>query len=71
MGAAGSVELYFSLLSIYEGLLPETWNSRLDMEGDWSFKAANDSGPIEYALSNSFAFAGNAASILLRAMDHV
>jgi 3-oxoacyl-[acyl-carrier-protein] synthase II len=71
LGAAGSIELYFSLLSIYEGLLPETCNSRLDMEGDWSFKAAKDSGPIEYALSNSFAFAGNAASILIRAMDHV
>jgi 3-oxoacyl-[acyl-carrier-protein] synthase II len=68
IGAAGAVEVIYTVLAMNRGIVPPTINLKNpDPQCDLDYtpnKAA--SRQIEYALSNSFAFGGQNASILLR-----
>lgn len=68
IGAAGAVEAIYTVLAMTSGIVPPTINlNNPDPQCDLDYtpnKAA--SRQIEYALSNSFAFGGQNASILLR-----
>jgi len=68
LGAAGSIELAACLLAIDKGFLPPT-SSLEEIDNDFSgfnfIKGKGIKATINYAMSNSFAFAGNTASILL------
>jgi 3-oxoacyl-(acyl-carrier-protein) synthase len=71
MGAAGAVEAIASLLAIERGVIPPTWNwSASDPE------CAIDCVPnaprearLRRAVSNSYAFGGNNASLVLSSPD--
>jgi len=67
IGAAGAVEAIFTILSIYEGIIPPTINlDEPDPECDLDYvpwKAREKK--IKYAMSNSFGFGGTNASIVL------
>lgn len=69
LGAAGSIELISSIITIIEGFIPPTINFLEPIEGfeDYQFspnKCANNQ--TKCVISNSFAFAGNTASIAIR-----
>lgn len=67
LGAAGSVELACSLLAINSNYIPTTLNSKLDIEGGEKYLyRKNSNKKVKYFLSNSFAFAGNIASVLIK-----
>ncbi len=69
MGAAGSVEAIASLLAIRHGLVPPTWNwVEADPECDLDCVPNRPrAAALERVLSNSYAFGGNNASLLLTA----
>jgi 3-oxoacyl-[acyl-carrier-protein] synthase II len=69
MGAAGAVEAIASLLAIRAGVIPPTWNwvaadpgCDIDCVPNEPRRAA-----LRRVLSNSYAFGGNDASLLLSA----
>lgn len=68
LGAAGSVEFAFSLIYLEEGKVPKTANSNCDIEGGelyfdgWEERNTN----FNTVISNSFAFGGNDATIIIR-----
>ncbi|KAJ3679048.1 hypothetical protein LUZ60_017059 [Juncus effusus] len=67
LGAAGSVEAIFSVLSIHHGIAPPTLNvEKLDpvFEGAYAPLVHPKKMPIRAALSNSFGFGGTNASLL-------
>ena len=67
LGAAGSVELGFCLLAMSNNLQLKTLNTEETIEDKLSLLNNEEkSQKIEYALSNSFAFAGNIASIVIK-----
>jgi len=69
LGAAGGVESIFTVLALYEGIVPPTINldqvdpdcSDLDLVPGEARER-----PIQYALNNSFGFGGTNGSLLLR-----
>lgn len=68
LGAAGGVEAIFSILSIYNGIIPPTINlENPDPECDLDY-VANKARPadVEYAMSNSFGFGGTNACLLFK-----
>jgi 3-oxoacyl-[acyl-carrier-protein] synthase II len=67
MGAAGAVEAIATLLALREGVVPPTWNFT-EADPDCAIDCvpnAPRSRRLERALSNSYAFGGNNASLLL------
>jgi 3-oxoacyl-[acyl-carrier-protein] synthase II len=68
LGAAGSVEAIFTLLSLKEGILPPTLNLENPSEGcegiDLIPLKAKEK-KITYAMSNGFGFGGTNASLVL------
>lgn len=65
MGAAGAVEIAFSLLSIERGMIPPTINFKeQSMEIDFVPNKAREES-IKSVLSNSFAFGGNNCSVII------
>jgi 3-oxoacyl-[acyl-carrier-protein] synthase II len=71
LGAAGGIEAAFTVLSLYNGIAPPTINYRsADPECDLDYvpNEARDV-PISIALSNSFAFGGANASLVLGRFD--
>ena len=67
LGAAGSVELGFCLLAMSNNLQLKTLNTEETIEDKLGLlNNEGKSKKIEYALSNSFAFAGNIASIVIK-----
>jgi len=68
IGAAGAVEAIYSAMAIKTGTIPPTINLETpDPECDLDYtpnKAAFRD--VEYAISNSFAFGGQNASLVLR-----
>lgn len=68
LGAAGGVEAIFSVLALYEGILPPTTNLETpDPLCDLDYvpnEARNEE--IDYAMSNSLGFGGHNASILFK-----
>ncbi|KIE05350.1 3-oxoacyl-[acyl-carrier-protein] synthase 2 [Candidatus Jidaibacter acanthamoeba] len=68
LGAAGSVEAIFSILSMQHGIIPPTLNLDNPSEGcdiDLVAHTAKEK-KIEVALSNSFGFGGTNASLLFK-----
>lgn len=67
MAAAGAVEFAVVLMAIKNGIVPPSANltDKMDecMDNVYNTKAIER--PVKYALSNSFAFAGNTSSILV------
>lgn len=69
MGAAGAVEIAFSLLSIEKGMIPPTINFKeQSMEIDFVPNKAREE-KIKAVLSNSFAFGGNNCSVIISEHD--
>jgi 3-oxoacyl-[acyl-carrier-protein] synthase II len=72
LGAAGSVEAIFSVLSIKEGIVPPTINlTEVDPECrglDYVLDKARKMD-IRYALSNSFGFGGTNATLVFKRLD--
>lgn len=67
LAAAGALELASTLLSIHHQTVPPTirLEDKLDECGANRFNSSKEELVVEYALSNSFAFAGNTASIFV------
>lgn len=65
MGAAGAIEIAFSLMSIEKGIIPPTINFT-NNEEDIDF-VPNDArkSDVKAVISNSFAFGGNNCSVLI------
>ncbi len=69
MGAAGCVEAVASLLAMRHGVIPPTWNW-LEADPECAIDCVpNEPRParLRHVLSNSYAFGGNNASLLLSA----
>ena len=67
LGAAGSIELGFCLLAMENGLLLETTNLEESIDDKFDLlKTDGKDQNTRYALSNSFAFGGHIASIVVR-----
>jgi 3-oxoacyl-[acyl-carrier-protein] synthase II len=71
MGAAGAVEAIASLLALRHGIAPPTWNwTAPDPECDIDCVPNEPRAlPLKHVLSNSYAFGGNNASLLLSRAD--
>jgi len=68
LGAAGGIEAVFSVLSIYNKVLPPTINYDMpDPECDLDYVPNEPRyADVEYALSNSFGFGGTNASLIFK-----
>ena len=67
MGAAGSVETIASLLAVRHGVIPPTWNwtePDPECEIDCVPNAPREAA-LRHVLTNSYAFGGNNASLVL------
>ncbi len=72
LGAAGGVEIIFSILAIRDGIVPPTLNLDHPSEGCFDFDLTPHQSrerPISFALSNSFGFGGTNASVVLGAVS--
>ena len=69
LGAAGAIEAVATLLSLHEGIIPQTLHFRgVDPECDLDYGHSGSRGTTaRIALSNSFAFGGNVTSLVLGA----
>lgn len=66
LGAAGSIEAALSLLYAKMGNFPNTYNSNLAICPSHSEDSQQIGDHFSYILSNSFAFGGNDASVLIK-----
>lgn len=68
LAAAGAVEMAVTLMSIQKGVVLPTIRLEHPMQScaEFDFPNQKQNKNIRYALSNSFAFAGNTASILMK-----
>ncbi|MGB9629919.1 MAG: beta-ketoacyl-[acyl-carrier-protein] synthase family protein, partial [Thermodesulfobacteriota bacterium] len=68
LGAAGSTEAIFTILSIYEGILPPTINyEEPDPECDLDYVPnVARKKPIQTAISNAFGFGGTNATLVFK-----
>ena len=70
LGAAGGVEAIATVLSMKHGLIPATLNlTTPDPDCDLDYTLENAELPIRVALSNSFGFGGQNASLLFQAIE--
>jgi 3-oxoacyl-[acyl-carrier-protein] synthase II len=71
LGASGAVEFIITAMSVYEGVAPPTINlDERDPDCDLDYNPHRAKlFPICYAMSNSFAFGGHNASLVLGALD--
>jgi len=68
LGAAGGIEAAFSVLAVYNGIVPPTMNLENPSEGcdlDYVPNTAREVN-IDVAISNSFGFGGTNASVIVR-----
>ncbi len=71
MGAAGAVEAVATLLALRHGVVPPTWNWEAP-DPDCPIDCVPNEprrSPLRWALSNSYAFGGNNASLVLSGAD--
>ena len=71
LGAAGSIEIIATVLGLYHKFIPPTINLKTPIKGYEDLRFVIDrsvDAEIEVALSNSFGFGGNVASIAIRRM---
>jgi len=71
LGASGAVEFIITAMSVYEGVAPPTINlDERDPECDLDYTPHRAKlFPICFAMSNSFAFGGHNATLVLGALD--
>jgi 3-oxoacyl-[acyl-carrier-protein] synthase-1 len=70
LGAAGILEAVLTLDAMRCGLVPGTLNcTEPDPEIEYPVAMENTAGPISYALSNSFGFGGNNATLVFGHFD--
>jgi len=70
LGAAGGVEAIATLLSMQTGIIPATLNYETpDPECDLDYTPEMTKCPIRVALSNSFGFGGQNASLLFQSIE--
>lgn len=69
LGAAGSIELAIALCSLIYKKQYLTFHSELDITENKEIFQGIETECFKYALSNSFAFAGHAASIVIGVID--
>lgn len=70
LGAAGSLEAAFTVLSVYENKLPPSLNiSELEPGFECNYIRQTTVAEVNYALSNSFGFGGTNGSIIFKAVD--
>ncbi len=73
LGAAGSLELAATILSLNRGFIPPTINFEKPIAGFEDINVVPNRAinkTVRVALSNSFAFAGHCASIVVRTENH-
>ncbi|MBE0636326.1 hypothetical protein IH601_10060, partial [Candidatus Bipolaricaulota bacterium] len=69
LGAAGGVEAIATVLSMHHGFIPATLNYEIpDPECDLDYTLESIQMPIQVALSNSFGFGGQNASLLFQSI---
>lgn len=70
LGAAGSIEALITALAVKKGFIPPSINIDNDISNSKNVQIVKEYKPyqINAALSNSFAFAGNMASVLLKSV---
>ena len=70
LGAAGSVEAIFSILSINNNIIPATLNLHNPIDSKGLSLISNDSidSIVNYALSNSFGFGGTNTALLFKSI---
>jgi 3-oxoacyl-[acyl-carrier-protein] synthase II len=67
LAASGSLEAAFTLMGIYEGIIPPTINLKeRDPECDLDYATELRKAQIEYAISHSFGFGGVNAVLVMR-----
>lgn len=69
LGAAGSIELASCLISLEKGFIPGTETLKSNLEGYEDFnliKSSTKHNDLNIILSNSFAFAGNTSSVIVK-----
>lgn len=69
LGAAGSIEFAFALMSLEEGMGPKTAHSKFDILEREKIRDCEVGCTINKVLSNSFAFGGNGASIVVAKVE--
>ena len=72
MGAAGALEAVITTLAVYTNQLPPTINLKLpdpDCDLDYVPNATKTVDCLNYAMSNSFAFGGTGASLILKKLN--
>ena len=73
LGASAAVEAVITCLSINNGIIPPTINTKeVDEELDLDYCLGNQArdGQIKYAMSNSFGFGGHNASLVFKAFEN-
>tara|TARA_B100000214_G_C23488068_1_gene410304 strand:- start:180 stop:542 length:363 start_codon:yes stop_codon:yes gene_type:complete len=70
LGAAGSVESIFSILSIKDNILPATLNleNPIDNKGINLISKNSEQSNVNIALSNSFGFGGTNTALLFKSI---
>jgi 3-oxoacyl-(acyl-carrier-protein) synthase len=69
MGATGAVEFLATVLAVHEQAIPPTANwleADPDCDLDWVPNIGRRGQTVRYAMSNSFAFGGSNASLIVR-----
>ena len=72
MGAAGALEAVITTLAVYSNQLPPTINLKQpdpDCDLDYVPNATKNISRLDYAMSNSFAFGGTGASLILKKLN--
>ena len=72
MGAAGALETVITTLAVYSNRLPPTINLKLPdpaCDLDYVPNATKSVPRLDYAMSNSFAFGGTGASLILKKLN--
>lgn len=68
LGAAGAIELVFTILAVKNDIIPGNYNledAEKTLDNIHIVKGKSIEAHVDYAISNSFAFAGNSASIVI------
>jgi len=70
LGAAGILESVITLEAMSTGVIPGTLNcEEMDPEIEFQVITANIDAEIRYAISNSFGFGGNNATLIFGRID--
>lgn len=72
MGATGAIEFLATVLTVHQQAIPPTANwieADPDCDLDWVPNIGRHDQPVRYAMTNSFAFGGSNASLIVRGVE--